>query len=336
MKVYAPGKLILSGEHAVVYGNPALAMAVNRYATASITREQIPQILFDLSDLAHRSRLSFSALHHLKDRIKRKYHRFVRGDFSVCEVLQKPFELAQFALGIFAESLNLSLPHGVKIQVQSTIPMGCGMGSSAATILSVMHAVSTYLQVPLSQDSLFKLALEAENMQHGHSSGLDLRIAMLGGCLYVHDQTIERRTVPAVPLYLVNTGTPLTSTGQCVEKAAPHFSSPSLGDEFAAVTVAMDKALQQSAQPELALTIKENHRLLSVIGVVPEKVQQFIKEIENTGGAAKICGAGAVAGDQAGAVLVLAQEMQTIKSLCERFHYTIMPVAGEPRGVHVI
>src|SRR5882724_9751340 len=101
MKIFAPGKLILSGEHAVVYGRPALAMAVNRYATATVTRELLPQISFHLSDLAHRSRLSFGGLQQLKERIKRKYHRFIRGEYSIRQVLHKPFELAQFALGIF-------------------------------------------------------------------------------------------------------------------------------------------------------------------------------------------------------------------------------------------
>lgn len=336
MKVYAPGKIILSGEHAVVYGNPALAMAVNRYVTATVTREVRPQISFDLTDISHRSRLSIDSLRSLKNRVKRKYHRFINGDFSIREVLHKPFELAQFAMGVFAESLNFSLPHGVKIHVTSDIPIGSGMGSSAATILSVMYAISKHLNMPISHDALYQLALEAENMQHGKSSGLDIRVALNGGCLYVNGQDIQTRTVPNAPMYLVNTGTPVTTTGQCVETVAPHFKSIHLIDEFKAVTNAMDAAIQQQSTQNLQDAIRGNHQLLMNIGVVPARVQQFIREVETTGGAAKVCGAGSVAGNQAGAVLVVAQDKNAITVLSERYGYNIIPISGETRGVHAI
>lgn len=334
INVFAPGKLILSGEHAVVYGQPALAMAVNRYVKATVTRETVPQVLFDLSDLSHRSRLSYDALHLLKEKIKQKYYRFISGDYSIRDVLQKPFELAQFAMGMLAESLNLTLPHGVKIQVQSDLPIGCGMGSSAATIVSVMQAMSQYMQLDIPQDKLYKLALEVENMQHGHSSGLDLRVAMQGGCLYMQGQEIEERAIPSLPMYLVNTGTPITTTGQCVEKAAPFFKSEQLKSDFAAVTQSMDKALQQQSWRDMQHAIRRNHQLLVQIGVVPEKIQTFISQMEAAGGAAKICGAGAVAGDKAGAVLVVMEDKNVITSAASRFGYNVIPISGEPRGVY--
>lgn len=334
IKVFAPGKLILSGEHAVVYGQPSLAMAINRYASATVTREARPQVLFDLADLSHHSRLSFSALQHLKKRIKNKYHRFIRGDFNIREVLQKPFELAQYALSVLADAVSLSLPHGVKLHVQSDIPMGCGMGSSAATILSVMHAIYNFLDKPISKEALFNLALEAENMQHGRTTGLDLRVALQGGCLYMEDDTLHHRNVPDMPMYLVNTGAPVTTTGQCVEKVAPFFKSNALLAEFAAVTHAMDQALRQQSWFAMQEAIKANHQLLVRIGVVPESVQQFIKEVEAEQGAAKVCGAGAIVGQRAGALLVAIEDKATLTTLCTKSGYNMMPISGELRGVH--
>jgi mevalonate kinase len=334
IKINAPGKLILSGEHAVVYGAPALAMAVNRYVTATVSHESTPQVLFDLSDLPHHSYLSFDALSHLKEKIKQKYYRFVRGDYSIRDVLHKPFELAQFAIGVFAESFNFKLPHGVKIKVQSDLPMGCGMGSSAATIVSVMQAISHFMKVSVSSEELFRLALEAENMQHGYSSGLDLKVALYGGCFYMQGQRIEPRSLPSFPLYLVNTGTPAATTGQCVEKTRPLFASNQLVDEFSAVTNSIDAALQQQSWSKMASSVRDNHRLLTTIGVVPDKVGVFISQIEQTGGAAKVCGAGSVMGENAGAVIILSEDHHKVSEITKRFGYQLSPISCEVRGVH--
>ncbi len=336
LQVRTPGKLILSGEHAVVYGHPALAMAVDRHVTAIVSRETLPRILLDLADFVHHSHFSLHELRVLKDRIKRKYRRFVRGEYSIRDVLEKPFELAQFALGVFTEAMQVSLPHGVKIRMHSDIPVGCGMGSSAATIISVMSAISHYLQMPLTQEGLFQLALEAENMQHGYSSGLDLRVAMNGGCLYMHDGQIEARQFPLLTMCLVDTGTPVSTTGQCVETVASHFKSGSIGDSFAAVTQAFDAALHTGYLQNIRAAMRENHQLLCKIGVVPGSVQSFVTEIERMGGAAKVCGAGAVAGDHAGVVLVLADDVQSIKSLSTKAGFSMLPISCETRGVYVV
>ena len=336
MKVYAPGKLILSGEHSVVHGAPALAMAVNRYAVATVSHEHLPQILFELADLAHRSHLSFSGLVELKNRIKEKYHRFIRGEYTIKQVLHKPFELAQVAIGVITEAMNVSLPHGVKIHVQSDIPIGCGMGSSAATIVSVMQAVSHYLKMPMQQDELYRFALETENMQHGQSSGLDLQLSMRGGCVYMHEQRLEARPVPAFPLYFVNTGAPLSSTGECVNHTSQILRmDTTLLNEFANVTNAMDAALQRQSQSAMQVVVRNNHRLLTQVGVVPEKVQQFIADIENEAGAAKICGAGSIDGDHGGMVMVLIDDTYPLQALVDQFGFTLLPVAGESRGVYV-
>jgi len=335
MKVHAPGKLILSGEHAVVYGQPALAMAVNRYVTAIATPQLAPHVSFDLSDLDYQQRLSLSSLNSLKDRIKDKYQRFVSGEFKIRNVLQKPVELAQFAFMLFFEALNIKLTQGVKICIQSTIPMGCGMGSSAATVLSIVHAMANHLDVDMPSEMFLRLGQEAENMQHGYSSGLDLKVSLYGGCIYLKDQIAHVRALPRMPMFLVNTGLPDTSTGECIEVAAKYFNGSLIGHDFGAVTEAMDKAFQDNQLRAAMQAIKANHQLLVQIGVVPLLVQDFIKDIQQFG-AAKICGAGAVSGAKAGIVLVLTEDEGALTQLCERYGYSLLPIAGESRGVHIL
>jgi mevalonate kinase len=335
MKILAPGKLILSGEHSVVYGKPALAMAINRYVSAKVISQLSPFVSFDLSDLSYEHRFRFSTLYQLKQRIKSKYERFINGEFKIREVLQKPVELAQFAFMVFFDALNIKLNQGVKIQVQSAIPMGCGMGSSAATVLSILHAIARHLEVPLPSETFLRLGLIAENMQHGYSSGLDLQVSLRGGCLYHKDKEIFSRSIPQVNFYLVNTGSPITTTGECVTEVAAGFKSSLIWDEFAAVTHLLDAALQKNQSAQINSMLQENHRLLTVIGVVPDSIKQFANEVQLAGGAAKICGAGATRGQQAGAVLVTIEDEAHLKLLCDKYRYTILPVAGEARGVHV-
>lgn len=334
IKVYAPGKLILSGEHAVVHGHPAIAIAINRYVKTSVSPESKSQVAFDLSDLSHHSHLTFQSLRHLKNKIKQKYYGFIRGDYSIRDVLQKPFELAQFAMSILAESFNLADPTGVKLHVQSDIPIGCGMGSSAATIVSVMRAMTHYLNINMSEKELYELALQAENMQHGSSSGLDLQIAIHGGCLYKHGAVVEKRSLPDVPMFLVNTGTPLSTTGQCVSSTSPFFKSKVLADDFSETTMQMDHALKLQDLQHFQKAIRANHKLLVRVGVVPDRVQKFINLMEQSGGAAKICGAGAISGERAGAVLVINPNEEVVLNTAKTFDYEVMNIVPDLRGVH--
>jgi mevalonate kinase len=79
--------------------------------------------------------------------------------------------------------------------------------------------------------------------------------------------------------------------------------------------------------------MRENHKLLSTIGVVPEKVQSFIATIEEIGGAAKISGAGSVRGSSGGTLVAIADTR--IEALCKRFEYQIFPLEGEVLGATV-
>lgn len=358
-KVIAPGKIILSGEHAVLYGHPVLAMAVNYYMQAQIAFHEKQTILFDLENLNIQNEITFPQIQNNFLQIQKRYQQYQQNELTIREVLQHPSELIQYVLGLFSLK-NIQF----KLQLSSSIPVGCGMGSSAAVILSSLYAVVNFFDLTFSKEQLFALALDAENKQHGKSSGIDLRVSLQGGVLYRENNQYFSANKIDFPMYLVNTGTPETTTGECVAHTKKFFETSSIGEDFAAVTKAlatvfsvchsrvggnplllsresannkMDSHLRgNDNEKDILPLIRQNHRLLVKIGAVPEKIQQFIQQVEQMDGAAKICGAGAVRGDNGGVVLIVCENQSALKKICQAFGYTLLPLKCEPRGLYVI
>jgi mevalonate kinase len=332
----APAKLILSGEHSALYGQPALAMAVDRLTeTTLVWQPEQYSIAFYLLNLNYTAQLTLQKLRDLKQRVQNKYNKFLDGECNIREVLSRSFELLQYAFIHIIDRLNITLPKGVIVETRSNIPISCGMGSSAATIMSVVYAITSFFELNTELDSYLQFARDAENLQHGHSSGLDLQISMYGGCARFENDKITPRTIPELPMYIINTGKPFTTTGQCVMNAKQHFAqSKSLALDFAAVTNALDKALQENNLALVQECIRANHCLLTKIGVVPEKVQRFISELEHFGAAGKICGAGATKGQNAG--IVLAVTGTDITAIVKKYGYEMFPVKGNVHGIQVI
>lgn len=337
MRAVAPGKLILTGEHAVVYGRPALAMAVNRNAQAFITMAGADEtVSFDLPNLqVGTESFTLRALREFHGRVLRNYEEFQAGRLSIREVVRKPVDLFQFAFVTIMDGLHLKMGGGVHVRLNSNIPIGCGMGSSAATILSVLRGLGHYYRVDFRPEWYSRYSLEVENMQHGKASGLDTYVSMHGGCVRFQNGEAQELPLPRMPLYIVNTGTPASTTGEAVASVARRIGAKSaLWENFEAVANHMQKALLHDDLKAFQKTMRDNHRLLNEIGVVPGRVAEFVSEVETAGAAAKICGAGAVAGDAGGMVLVAAKT--TPAALCAKYGYELMTVRPDPLGVRVV
>ena len=335
LKARSPAKLILSGEHAVVYGKPAIAMAIDCYAESTILSTLSPAILFNCLNLKYAKSFTQHTLYAIKQRIQEQYHAFLQGHCSIREVLRKPFELLQYTVTHLLETWNVSLSQqGLEIRASSDIPIGCGMGSSAALVMSTLYALAHFLKLDIDPIRFLSLGREAENLQHGYSSGLDLHLAMHGGCLRFEEGRTVKRNIGYIPMAIVQTGIPETTTGQCVSHVARYFKKTSIGEDFAAVTRSFDKALENDDVSAIQECIRSNHRLLVEIGVVPPKVQDFVKAIEKEGAAAKICGAGSIAGDKAGVVLVVSKE--DLSPIAHNYGYRIQSVNGDFYGTHIV
>jgi mevalonate kinase len=208
------------------------------------------------------------------------------------------------------------------------------MGSSAATVLSEIRALGHYLRVDFKPEWYYEYSLEVERLQHGYPSGIDSYMSLHGGCTYFKEGQGQKIPMPSIKMFLVETGIPASSTGVCVESVRNQFGSSSIWSEFESVTEEVRTYLETNEQSNLYESIRANHRLLDQIGVVPGRVSQFINEIEARGGAAKICGAGAVEGEAAGVLIVLAEEAPT--ALCEQYGYTVSSLRGDPLGTRLV
>jgi hydroxymethylglutaryl-CoA synthase len=330
----APAKLIISGEHAVVHGCPALALAVNRYSDTTVSHHSLPNILFDLVNLPHKRARTLKALHKLKNRLHNSYDAFLRGEKGIRDVLKKPFELVEYTTSNLIEKLNIDPEQGLNIHTHSNIPTGCGMGSSAAAIVSTNFALARFLGKAMSPQDLQALNLAAENLQHGKSSGLDLYISSHGGCHYFQNGQSQARNLAKFSLNIVNTGSPNSTTGECVKHSSELLQSESLRNHFTAVTEKIDQAWQEENLELFMQGIKENHQLLCTLGVVPKKIQNLISALEQAGAAAKVCGAGAIYGDSAGIVLVSGGT--DIEKLIQSFGYQLELLEAEAAGVRIL
>ena len=105
-------------------------------------------------------------------------------------------------------------------------------------------------------------------------------------------------------------------------------------DLEAMARVGIGEALIANNRREIRDVVRENHKLLTNIGVVPEKVQSFVRDIEAAGYAAKVCGAGAVAGDAGGMVLVFADRQPN--DLCKTYGFEALTIHGDPLGVRLV
>ncbi len=323
MKARAPGKIILSGEHAVVYGNPALVAAVDRYVEAESVPRKDRLLTVSLNDQPTEE-FSLSELPELRKRVSRWHEQFLQGELPVSEVVTSPGELLAFAVAGLPPPCD-----GFDLKINSDVPIGCGMGASAAVILSALYTAG-----PLERPAAFEMALQAENLQHGRSSGVDPYTCLYGGCIRYSLSAKEKLSLQVPPLMLVHTGRPECSTGECVDQVRRNFSESDIWKNFAACTESMQQALMKQNTEQFLKSIRRNNRLLGEIGVVPAKVADFIFEIERCGGAAKICGAGAVSGDAGGMVLAVGGE--EVNKEINASGYEAFPVHMDTNGTHCI
>lgn len=322
----APAKLILSGEHAVLYGAPALAIAIECRFVVTIRPIEGSGLHLKCPILGIDTRYTPEAILQVSKKSWGRYAEFEEGTRFITEVLEHRDSLLICALMSWLDQHSRTLLQGIQISIVSAIPVGYGLGSSAAGIVALWRALENYFGSYAAPEAFFKRAVSVEHLQHGVSSGVDIAVCQTEfPCLY-YQERLEALDLPEFHhAWLVHTGRPEVSTGACVESVKKHFQNPDLVKRFEEVTLRLAKALMEDDEKNLIHAVSDNHRLLCQIGVVPEKIRRFIQQVESLGGAGKICGAGAIQGDNGGVAWVVGLPEKVLPVL-EHFGYSYEPL----------
>ena len=267
-KVSAPAKLILSGEHSVVYGYPAIASAVGKRLVA--------------------------------------------------------------------------LQRGKKIEIASEIPIGAGMGSSAAYAV----ATSAIKLGGMNLEKINELAYKMEKKRHGAPSGVDNTICTYGGFLWYRKESENLKTFKTITpkrkiqgIYLLNTGKPVETTKEMVEYVADRYLTRK--SYFDAVLRNMETVTRKfldfllgSGNLDFGALIAENELLLERLGVVSESTKKTIHGIEKIGGAAKISGAGGWK-DKSGIVMIYHKNSEKLLAFAKKNSFDLFSVKMGEEGVRI-
>ena len=271
-KASAPGKIILFGEHAVVYGQPALAVPVSQVqAEVRVDKIFSPGIRINAPNIQLNDKLdSLAASHPLAATVRNTLAALEAGSLS-----------------------------GVAILVRSTIPVAAGLGSGAAVSVAMIRALAKHLRKDLTDEQVSQLAFETEKLYHGTPSGIDNTVVTYARPVYfVKGQPIEiLRVKKPFTIVIGDTGIPASTKESVRDVRVQHHKRPERFETlFAAIGSIAKTACQliENGMPEsFGPLMDENHALLRNMGVSSPELDRLVEAARVAGAlGAKMSGGG--------------------------------------------
>ncbi len=268
----APGKVILFGEHAVVYERPAIAVPVTQVRATATAEAASPGdgLTLVASDLGKSISLATAP----------------EDDPLVAA--------AQLTLA----HLSAAEPDAI-LTIHSTIPIASGLGSGAAVSTALVRALASLLGHTLEPAEVSALVFEVEKIHHGTPSGIDNIVVTYEQPVYfVRGRPIERLSVgEPFTLLIGDTGTP-SPTKKVVERVRRGWKREparydALFDQIGDIADEAYRAIETGDVEALGPLMDENHELLIELGVSSPKLDDLVEAARLTGAmGAKLSGAG--------------------------------------------
>jgi len=256
----APAKAILSGEHAVVYGKPALATAINL------------RLKFIVTKLArsYKDSKSMKEINFISDEVK-KYLIIQKIKY-----VDKPFNY----------------------KIESEIPLGRGLGSSAAlSVASVASFLEFYTGKQFDKKIINDIAFEIEKHFHSNPSGVDNYASCFGGLILYQKKVSLKKLNDKISknieknLLLIDSGKPEETTGEIVESVESVKSVETLLNNIENETNNILSAIEKENVDQFKNSLFVNEKLLEELGIVSDRTKKLLKELSKFG-VGKVTGAG--------------------------------------------
>lgn len=282
----APGKVYLFGEHAVVYGEPAVPCAIERRATVTVEPRSDERLRVSAADLS-------------LDGFTVEYDGSTDGTPEV-DVTE---DLVEAAMGYVDEAIEQARDAadapkaGFDVQVESSIPLGAGLGSSAAVVVATIDAATRALGARLDREEIADRAYQVEHeVQDGQASRADTFCSAMGGAVLVEGDRCRRIDAPDLPFVIGYDGS-AGDTGALVAGVR------ALREEYSFAAETVDsigdlvekglEALDAEDIDELGRLMDFNHGLLSALGVSARSLDAMVWAARDAGAkGAKLTGAG--------------------------------------------
>lgn len=268
----APGKIILFGEHAVVYGRPALAVPVTQvHADVEIASSSRPGIWIHAPDIHLHSDLDS-----------------LPSDHPIASVIHNFLFLAR-----------VSPFPPLDIKISSTIPVASGLGSGAAVTVALVRALSAHLGHPMTDEEINAFAFEIEKLHHGTPSGIDNTVVTYARPVYfVKGQPIETFSV-GKPFTIVigDTGIPAPTRESVADVRklweADNERWDGIFDNIGEIVEQAKRAIESGKWKELGGLMDRNHVLLQEMTVSSPELDKLVSAAREAGAlGAKMSGGG--------------------------------------------
>jgi mevalonate kinase len=266
----APGKIILFGEHAVVYGRPALAAPVTQVCATATVRPGNPGngLTVEARDTGEQVRLA-------------------QHDHPLAEVVR-----------LTLRHLDLAEPDWT-VELRSTIPIASGLGSGAAVSVALARAVAATAGRELSKADASAIAFEIERLHHGTPSGVDNTVVAYGQPVYFVRGQPPRPFTIGQPFLIAIGDTGIASPTRIavgdvrVAWQGEPARYEALFDDVGRIVEAAREAIFSGKPEALGPLMDANHALLQQTGVSSPELDALVAGARGAGaGGAKLCGGG--------------------------------------------